>query len=126
VVSIPLSSHSSNFSTKLTHGFTQYASKLVYLNEPGALDEALSDIMGAAVEGMYMNKSVADTFLVAEDIFIEGGGRAVRNMAGATCSQNQGSKDLHIDTHVPLTKLLICFRSEMYVTGNSSTKCSMT
>jgi hypothetical protein len=41
--------------------------------------------MGAAVKGMYMNKSVADTFLVAEDIFIEGGGRAVRNMAGATC-----------------------------------------
>jgi hypothetical protein len=43
----------------------------------------MSDIMGAAVEGMYLNKSVADTFLIAEDLFVEGGGLAVRNMAGA-------------------------------------------
>lgn len=39
--------------------------------------------MGAAVEGMYLNKSVTDTFLIAEDLFVKGGGRAVRNLAGA-------------------------------------------
>jgi hypothetical protein len=45
--------------------------------------------MGAAVEGMYLNKSVADTFLIAEDLFVKGGGLAVRNMAGAHLFHHQ-------------------------------------
>jgi thermolysin len=35
---------------ELTHGVTDFTSDLVYLNESGALNEAFSDIMGAAVE----------------------------------------------------------------------------
>jgi Zn-dependent metalloprotease len=33
-----------------SHGVTQYTSNLVYANEPGALNESFSDIMGTAVE----------------------------------------------------------------------------
>ncbi|MFN8545249.1 MAG: M4 family metallopeptidase [Candidatus Binatia bacterium] len=35
---------------ELTHGVTQHTANLVYQNEPGALNEAMSDIFGEAVE----------------------------------------------------------------------------
>lgn len=35
---------------ELTHGVTQHASKLIYQNQPGALNEAFSDIFGEMVE----------------------------------------------------------------------------
>ncbi|MFN8640968.1 MAG: M4 family metallopeptidase [Candidatus Binatia bacterium] len=35
---------------ELTHGVTQYTANLVYEDQPGALNEALSDIFGSAVE----------------------------------------------------------------------------
>lgn len=35
---------------ELTHAVTQFTSDLIYLNESGALNEAISDIMGVAVE----------------------------------------------------------------------------
>lgn len=35
---------------ELTHGVTQYTANLVYRDQPGALNESLSDIFGAAVE----------------------------------------------------------------------------
>lgn len=35
---------------ELTHGVTQYTSALVYLNESGAMNESMSDIMGKSVQ----------------------------------------------------------------------------
>lgn len=35
---------------ELTHGVTQYTSGLVYQNEPGAINESMSDIMGKSVQ----------------------------------------------------------------------------
>lgn len=35
---------------ELTHGVTDYSSRLIYRNESGALNEAFSDIMGASIE----------------------------------------------------------------------------
>lgn len=40
---------------ELTHGVTDYTSRLVYRNESGALNEAFSDIMGTAVEFFYQS-----------------------------------------------------------------------
>ena len=37
-------------SHELTHGVTQYEARLQYYNEPGALNESFSDILGKAVE----------------------------------------------------------------------------
>jgi bacillolysin len=64
---------------EITHGLTQYTSRLKYEYESGALNEAMSDIFGAVVERKTLGKSIGDTFLVGEDVFRQGG--AFRNMA---------------------------------------------
>jgi bacillolysin len=62
---------------ELSHGVTDYASKLIYQGEPGALNEAFSDIMATAVE-FYFQPEKAD-YLAAEDVFTPGGIRSLRN-----------------------------------------------
>jgi bacillolysin len=56
---------------ELTHGVTDYTSNLVYLNEPGALNEAFSDIMGTSVEFFFQPAGIgylkAD-YLIGEDL----------------------------------------------------------
>lgn len=55
---------------ELTHGVTDSSSGLIYLNEPGALNEAFSDIMGTSVEFFYQPvgtfRGEAD-FILGED-----------------------------------------------------------
>jgi thermolysin len=55
---------------ELTHGVTDSSSRLIYLNESGALNEAFSDIMGTSVEFFYQTVGAgvgqAD-FLLGED-----------------------------------------------------------
>ena len=38
---------------EMSHGVTQYSANLTYQDEPGALNEAFSDIMGASIEYFY-------------------------------------------------------------------------
>jgi bacillolysin len=61
---------------ELTHGVTYFTSNLIYLNESGALNEAFSDVMGAAVEWFFEPEGVgrmrAD-WKVAEDLFLRFG-----------------------------------------------------
>ena len=38
---------------EITHGVTQHSSDLIYRNESGALNEAISDIMGVATEFFF-------------------------------------------------------------------------
>ncbi len=56
---------------ELTHGVTDYTSHLIYFNEPGALNEAFSDIMGTSVEFSYQAPGTgylkAD-YLLGEDL----------------------------------------------------------
>ncbi len=56
-----------------THGVTDFTSRLIYQDEPGALNEAFSDIMAAAMEFYYQpvgtNRDQAD-WLIAEDVFL--------------------------------------------------------
>ena len=67
---------------ELSHGVTAYTSDLIYRNESGALNEAFSDIMGAAVEFFFQpagsGTGRAD-WLCGEDVFRPGGIRSMSN-----------------------------------------------
>jgi bacillolysin len=66
---------------ELTHGVTEFSSGLISGNEPGALNEAFSDIIGTSVEFFYQpvgpNLMQAD-YLIGEDVITPGG---IRNLA---------------------------------------------
>ena len=56
-----------------THGVTDYSSRLMYQDEPGALNEAFSDIMAASMEFYYLPAGAgADRadWLIAEDVYL--------------------------------------------------------
>ncbi|MFI5592149.1 M4 family metallopeptidase [Amycolatopsis sp. NPDC051758] len=68
---------------ELTHGVTQYTAGLQYSDQPGALNEATSDIFGVCVEQFSKNLD-AGTFnwLIGEDVMADGlYGEAIRSMA---------------------------------------------
>ncbi len=74
---------------ELTHGVTQYTSNLIYLNEPGALNEAFSDIMGTAVEFFYQPAGeglLRADYLVGEDVVrgVTNPNHGIRSMAAPT------------------------------------------
>jgi bacillolysin len=62
---------------ELTHGVTQYTSSLEYHDEPGALNEAFSDVMATGAE-FYFQPDKAD-YLGGEDVFTPGGTRSFQN-----------------------------------------------
>jgi bacillolysin len=62
---------------ELTHGVTDYTSRLIYQGESGALNEAFSDIMGTAVE-FFAQPQKAD-YLMGEDVITPGGLRSLKN-----------------------------------------------
>jgi bacillolysin len=67
---------------ELTHGVTDYTSDLIYRNESGALNEALSDIIGTSVEFYYQPAGsgyLKADYLLGEDLSAPSG--AFRSMA---------------------------------------------
>lgn len=54
---------------ELTHAVTQHGAALVYANEPGALNEAFSDIFAAICDGWKRGSVDGRTWLVGEDAF---------------------------------------------------------
>ena len=70
---------------ELTHGVTTSTANLAYQNEPGALNEGISDILAAVCEAWKDGAVSADTWLVGEDIFTPStAGDALRYMANPT------------------------------------------
>jgi len=68
---------------ELTHGVTQYTAGLLYTDQPGALNEAFSDIFGACVD-MYVHKLDAGqhNWLIGENVMAQQlYGEAIRSMA---------------------------------------------
>ncbi len=68
---------------ELTHGVTDYSSRLIYRNESGALNEAFSDIMGTSVEFFFQppgSGPLRADYLLGEDV-ISGGDRSLQNPA---------------------------------------------
>jgi len=87
---------------ELTHGVTTKTANLTYKNEPGALNEGMSDIMAAVCEAWHDGAVSADTWLVGEDIFTPNTpGDALRYMANPTAdaslypAQLGGSRDYY-------------------------------
>ncbi|MFN7926653.1 MAG: M4 family metallopeptidase [Blastocatellia bacterium] len=67
---------------ELTHGVTQYEAGLVYRNQPGALNESMSDIFGSLVK-QYAKKQTADKadWLIGQGLLAKGiKGVALRSM----------------------------------------------
>ena len=69
---------------ELTHGVTEYSSDLIYANESGALNEAFSDMMGAAAEFFFQERGSGNLraeWLIGEDVIRPGGLRSMSNPA---------------------------------------------
>jgi len=67
---------------ELTHGVTQFTAKLIYQDQPGALNEHISDVFGSLVK-QYSLKQTADTadWLIGEGLFtFKINGKALRSM----------------------------------------------
>ncbi|MFO0548928.1 MAG: M4 family metallopeptidase [Polyangiaceae bacterium] len=80
------------------HCVVEMTSKLVYGGEPGALNESFADIFGAMVERNVKGQS-ANTWLVGEDISLQGGCGALRNMTNpSACGQPDHVDDFRRDS----------------------------
>ncbi|MDN7241010.1 M4 family metallopeptidase [Planococcus sp. N028] len=81
-VFIPLSGALDVVAHELTHAVTQTSAKLIYQGDSGAINESLSDIFGAIIEGHY---SDGPDWQIAEDIFTpQKDGDALRSLADPT------------------------------------------
>ena len=70
---------------ELTHAVTSATANLVYANESGALNEGMSDIMGAVCEAWKDKAISANTWLVGEEIYTPNTpGDALRYMTNPT------------------------------------------
>jgi Zn-dependent metalloprotease len=67
---------------ELTHGVMQYEANLVYFGQPGALNEAFSDIFGIMVKQRLKNQTAEESnWLIGEEIFTPNiSGIAIRSM----------------------------------------------
>lgn len=82
---------------ELTHAVTERSAGLVYSNESGALNEATSDIMGAATESWSDGSVNSDTWKLGEDIYTPGtAGDALRTMNDPAAS---GDVDYYPDRY---------------------------
>lgn len=78
----PLSGSLDVVAHEFTHAVTEHTANLIYQNESGALNEAISDIFGAAVE-FHLNEN--PDWLLGEDITGPGLGRpSLRSLADPT------------------------------------------
>ncbi|MGC9381654.1 M4 family metallopeptidase [Streptomyces sp. MH13] len=76
---------------EMTHGLTSHTAGLNYSGESGGLNEATSDIFGAAVEFYANNSSDVGDYLIGEEIDINGDGTPLRYMDKP--SRDGASKD---------------------------------
>jgi len=55
---------------ELTHGVTQYEAKLVYRNQPGALNESFSDVFGSLVKQRTLNQTADQAdWIIGQGLF---------------------------------------------------------
>jgi Zn-dependent metalloprotease len=92
---------------ELTHGVTDYTSKLIYQFQSGALNESFSDIMGTAIEfnfqppGSGFNKA---DWVIGEDIYSSyGSTNYLRNLANPNADQTgYGPYPCHLNQYINL------------------------
>lgn len=72
------------FAHELMHGVTDFSSQLIYENESGALNEAISDIIGTGAEFYHQPSGsgpLRGDYLAGEDVVVPGGIRSLANPA---------------------------------------------
>src|SRR5215211_4949417 len=67
---------------ELTHGVTQYEAKLIYSQQPGALNESMSDVFGSLVKQYHLQQAATDAdWLIGQGLLTENvKGIALRSM----------------------------------------------
>jgi len=67
---------------ELTHGVTQFTANLAYHDQPGALNESVSDVFGSVVKQWRLGQTAAEAdWLIGADIFTPGvGADALRSL----------------------------------------------
>ena len=67
---------------ELTHGVTQYEARLIYWEQPGALNESFSDVFGTLVKQRTLNQTAADAdWIIGAGLFTPNvNGQGIRSM----------------------------------------------
>jgi Zn-dependent metalloprotease len=75
---------------ELTHGVTQFTAGLVYLNQPGALNEHFSDVFGSLVLQRSLGQTAADaSWIIGAGLFTENvNGVGIRSMKAPGTAYN--------------------------------------
>jgi len=75
---------------ELTHGVTQFEANLVYRNQQGALNEAVSDIFGSLVKQYQRNQTAAEAdWIIGEGLFTANvNGAGIRSMKAPGTAYN--------------------------------------
>ncbi|MEJ7601292.1 MAG: M4 family metallopeptidase [Kofleriaceae bacterium] len=91
---------------ELGHGVTSATANLTYMNESGALNEGMSDIIASVCESWKAGSISANTWLVGEDIFTPAtAGDALRYMNNPTLDKDLyppalgGSRDFYAERY---------------------------
>ena len=75
---------------ELTHGVTQYEANLIYQNQPGALNEAISDIFGSLVRQYKLEQTAAQAdWIIGDGLFTANvNGVGIRSMKAPGTAYN--------------------------------------
>jgi Zn-dependent metalloprotease len=94
---------------ELTHGVTQYTSKLVYQDQPGALNESMSDVFGILVKQYLLKQTVSESnWIIGDGLFTSNvNGAGIRSMKEPGTAYNDPvlGKDIqpgHMDDYMDI------------------------
>jgi Zn-dependent metalloprotease len=75
---------------ELTHGVTQFEANLVYRNQPGALNESMSDVFGSLVKQRILNQTARQAdWIIGEGLFTANvNGVGIRSMKAPGTAYN--------------------------------------
>lgn len=95
---------------ELTHGVTQFEANLVYRNQPGALNESMSDVFGSLVKQRVLNQTARQAdWIIGEGLFTSNvNGVGIRSMKAPGTAYNdpvlgQDPQPGHMDDYVNTT-----------------------
>jgi Zn-dependent metalloprotease len=76
---------------ELTHGVIQYEARLVYRDQPGALNESMADVFGSLVKQYHLKQEAAEAdWLIGDGLLVGFPGQALRSLeAPGTAYDNE-------------------------------------
>jgi Zn-dependent metalloprotease len=82
---------------ELTHGVTQFTAGLEYHDQPGALNESVSDVFGSLVKQYALGQTAAEAdWLIGEGILAPGLGKALRSLKAPGTAFQGDSQPAHM------------------------------